>query len=150
MGGVGQGTGRRQVTGALGGARGWFSRGRIQLSSGRMGTDRKRGTRRDDRKHKREGRGEAETQVDRRGQTDTEGDAVPRIGTPRESGFFFCHGSQSVVWGPAELVAPRKLVRKANSQAPPRRTEPGFRGGGAPQAVVAGALWVVCMLLTEV
>lgn len=131
MGGVGQGTGRRQVTGALGGARGWFSRADAFSSppdgwepTGSVGCGETTG------KLKQEGRGEAETQVDRRGQTDTEGDAVPRIGTPRESGFFFCHGSQSVVWGPAELVAPRKLVRKANSQAPPRRTEPGFRGVG--------------------
>lgn len=106
MGGVGQGTGRRQVTGALGGARGWFSRADAFSSppdgwepTGSVGRRETTG------KLKREGRGEAETQVDRRGQTDTEGDAVPdtegdaipdtegdaipRIGTPRESGFFF-------------------------------------------------------------
>lgn len=52
-------------------------------------------------KLKREGQGEAETQVDRRGQTDTEGDAVPRIGTPRESGFFFLPWFSECCLGPS-------------------------------------------------
>lgn len=102
MGGVGQGTGRRQVTGALGGARGWFSRADAFSSppdgwepTGSVGRGETTG------KLKREGRGEAETQVDRGGQTDTEGDAVPRIGTPRESGFFFLPWFSECCLGPS-------------------------------------------------